>query len=372
MGRLDEAEAKLNTYLKKEGTSAKGHYFLGLVSFNKGEYQKALNSFQVSQDLSQNSNLDRLLDIQMDKSIRFRDYYDGHKPGSFNLFISYQAHKNVLGLSQDFVDKSLEGHILNYGLSLGYRPVDRINFVLEPTIIVTDRYTLDSSLKADSTLQSLDALQALATLPVTFFFGSNSGIQYNLSLNGYASYLPINTTNRELYLSSVFLKGRVLLDITQKLSADISVTAASDKGYNFASDDDDGTGPRSEVSLFLKHFLNRERSRFLTYGLGGSVKNATGVNARYQKGFVSVDYQIPSFWDTESSFELRYEYLTYPDKLVPRKDSKGAFAYTLTQPLTQNMALGYNIGVESNYSDVELYKYNDYYAGLQFTLGAGF
>jgi tetratricopeptide (TPR) repeat protein len=372
LGRLDEAEAKLNTYLKKEETSAKGYYYLGLTSFYKGQYQKALNSFQISQDLSRNSALDRLLDTQMDRSIRFRDYYDGHKPGSFGLFIGYEAHKNVLGLNPDSVEKKISGHILNYGISLGYRPIDRINFVFEPTIVIIDRYTLDQSLKADSILQSLDALQGLVSLPVTFFIGNNSSTQYNLSLNGYSTYLPINTTNRELYLSSVFLKGRVLFDLSQRLSTDISLVAASDKGYNFSSDDDDASGPRSEFTAILKHFLNQERTQIISYGLGASVKNASGVNVRYQKAVATLGYQMPTFWDTESSFDLKYEYLTYPDKATPRKDSKGVFTYTLMQPLNSTASLGYNLGAEVNSSDTELYKYDDYYAGIQFTLSTGF
>lgn len=377
-GRYDEAELTFDTFVKKiesgSASAAKGYYFLGLSSFYKGEYQKALNTFQVSQDVSRDTNLDRILDIQIDKSVRFRDYYDTHKPGSFALFIGYEAHKNVLGLSPDsVVDKSLNGHVFSYGVSLGYRPVDRINFIFEPSVAVLDRYTMDRSFKADSTLQALDLLQAVVSLPIVFYIGNNSGTQYNFSLNGYSIYLPINSTNRELYLSSVFVRGRILFDVNQKLSMDISLIGASDKGYNFSSEDDDATGTRTELAIAAKHFLDKERTQILTYGLGASIKNSIGVNTRYQKGRLSIGYQFSGPWENiTSGADLAYEYLNYPDKATPRKDNKGIIEYSIVQMLNPSSSLSYRLGTESNSSDVDLYKYDDIYAGLQYTLAVGF
>lgn len=376
LGRYKEAEASLDTFARKmdsAGTpSARGYYFLGLSYFYQGQYQKSLNAFQISQDVSQDVILDRSLDAQIDKSIRFRDYYDSHKPGTFAMFVGYEAHNNVLNLSSTSVDKSLNGHVFNYGLSLGYRPVDKMNFVLEPTAVVIDRYTLDKSFQADSTLQSLDVLQAGISLPVSFYFGDNRGMQYNISLNGFSTYLPVSSSNRDLYLSTVFLKLRTIFDVSQKMSMDISLIGGSDKGYTHTTEDDDLSGSRGEMTVVLKQLLNNERTEMLTYSLGGAVKNSTGINSRYQRGRLSVGYQFPSFAETNSSVDLAYEYLSYPDKTITRKDNKGELDYTISQTLTPSSTLNYSLGATVNTSDNEVYKYDDYYLGIQYVFVIGF
>lgn len=376
LGRYKEAEASLDAFAKKmdaSGTpSARGYYFLGLSYFYQGQYQKSLNTFQISQDISVDPQLDRTLDAQIDKSIRFRDYYDSHKAGTFAMFLGYQYHNNVLTLSSSSVDESLNGHVFNYGVSLGYRPVDKMNFVFEPTVTVVDRYTLDKTFKANSTLQALDVLQAAVSLPVLFYFGNNRGMQYNVSLNAFTTYLPINSTSRDLYLSSVFLKLKTLFDISQTMSMDIALTGGSDTGYNFTSDDDDSSGTRGDLTVLLRQLLNNDRTEMLTYSIGAAAKTSKGINNRYQKLIASLGYQFPSFAETNSTVQLTYENLSYPDKTVPRKDNKVELEYTVSQALTPSSTLNYSLGGTVNSSDVDIYKYDDYYLGLQYVLILGF
>lgn len=376
LGRYSEAEAALDAFAKKMesvGTpSARGYYFLGLAYFYQGQYQKSLNTFQISQDISVDPVLDRSLDTQIDKSIRFRDYYDSHKPGTFALFLGYEAHNNVLNLSSSSVGKSLNGHVFNYGLSLGYRPIDRMNFVFEPTVTVVDRYTMDRTFKADSTLQALDVLQAAVSLPVLFYFGNNRGVQYNVSINAFTTYLPINSTNRDLYLSSVFLKLRTLFDISQNMSMDISLLGGSDTGYNYTLEEDDSSGTRGDLTVLLRQILNSDRTELLTYSIGAAVKSSKGINYRYQKLRLAIGYQFPSFAETNSFVELDYENLSYPDKIVPRKDNKVDIKYTVSQSLTPSSTVNYSLGGAVNTSDSEVYKYDDYYLGLQYVFVVGF
>jgi len=374
--RYKEAEAVLDLYAKRmdaAGTpSARGYYFLGLAYFHQGQYQKSLNTFQISQDVSNDPQLDRTLDNQIDRSIRFRDYYDSHKPGTFAMFLGYEYHNNVLSLSASSVDKSLNGHVFNYGISLSYRPIDKMNFVFEPTVAVADRYTLDKSFKADSTLQALDVLQAAVSLPVLFYFGNNRSMQYNVSLNAYTTYLPINTTTRDLYLSSVFLRLRTLFDMSQTLSMDISLVGGADTGYNYTAEEDNQSGSRGELTVLLRQLLNFDRDELLTYSIGAATKSSSGINSRYQKLRATLGYQFPSFAETNSSVELEYENLSYPDKTVPRKDNRVELEYTVSQMLNPSSTVNYTLGGAVNSSDSDVYKYDDYFLGIQYVLVVGF
>ncbi|MGZ3727273.1 MAG: tetratricopeptide repeat protein [Pseudobdellovibrio sp.] len=369
--RNSEALDNFTQFIKKSDitTTARAQYFVGLMHFYDSDYEKALINFQLSQDLSTDPNLDRLNDIQIEKSIKFRDYYENHKKTNLMFFLGYEYNSDVIGVSQSLSDVNLSGHSLNYGTSISYRPIDKIDFVFEPALSVFDRYTLDRTFKSSSTIQADDMLQGLFSLP--FIFNTGGDMQFNLSANAYNTYLPITSTKRELYISSLFFKGKLLFDINRNSTIDTSLVVASDKSTAFTSDDNNATGARNELTAGFTHYFNNEKNNSIQYSFSYMTKNAEGVDVRYQKTGAAITYITPTFWDLSSQAILGYEYYFYPDMTTPRKDSKVSFDYTLTQTLNKNSSLGYLIGGLLSNSNEDLYNYNDVRAAVFYTFNFG-
>ena len=372
--RTDEALENFDNYIKKVevGSAAKAYYFTGLLYFNKGQYQKALNSFQAAQDLSNDSSLDKLIDVQIEKTIKYRDYYDGHKAGNLSFLLGYEFHTNAVGVSQVLTDENLNGHVFNYGASLSYRPIDKVNFVFEPALTIVDRYTLNKEFKSTVTIQEVDALQVLFSAPITFYFGNTNGMQYNLSLNAYNTYIPITSSSRDLYINSTFFKGQVLSDLTSQLSLDFSIVAATDKSQNFATTEANATGSRGEASIGLREYTNHDKTKSFLASISIVKKDAEGIDARYQKLDAGISFQFPSFGETKSTLSLDYGTLSYPDKLTPRKDTFTEVDYAIVQSLSEQSSLNYEIGGIQNSSDADFFKYDDYKIGIQYSVNFGF
>lgn len=372
LGQHDEAIENLNVFIKNNDISstARANYFIGLMYFYKGEYEKAINAFQISLDVSTDINLDKVTDIQIEKSIKYRDYYENHKKTNILFLVGYGFETNAIDISQDLSEESLNGHSLNYGTSISYRPIDKMDFVFEPTLSFVDKYSLDSKFKSNSTIQSNDSMQLVLSTPF-IFKNKDEDLQYNLSLNAYASYLPIVTTKRELYLASYFFKGKVLYDLSQSRLLDASIVIAADETKSYEGTDADATGTRYEISLMLSDFLNKEKNKNLTYGLSHILKDSKGIDAKYQKSAVVLGYLFPSFYETNSYVNTNFEYLEYPDKAVKRTDTRVSLDYAITQSIGRDANLSYILGAMLSSSNEDLYDFNDLRASVVYTYNLG-
>ena len=371
----DDSLANFASYIRKtdHASTARAYYFTGLVQFYKGEYERAGNSLELASDLSTDPKLDRVIDQLIERTLKYREYYETHTATNVNFLLGYNYDTDVLNISKELSTENLTGNIFNYGVSLSHRVIDQYNFIFEPSVAVLDTYTLDSTFKANSTVQANDLLQALVSAPVIFYVDdAKSSTRYDISLNAYTSYLPISSQARELYLSSLFLKGKTVTQLSSRFYLNVTGTAATDTSYAFTSDDDDASGLRLELYTSLVQYLSKEKNYSLSYDLGASTKNAKGINPRFTKYSAGLGYGFPSFMGTVSFVKLGFENLSYKDKAIPRTDSKSTFDYVLSKSLSAQSSLGVSFGADSNTSNVELYKYNDFNVGFQYLTGFGF
>ena len=373
LNNFDEALKGFNTFINKANinNSAKAYYYIGLIQFRRGEYDKALNSLELSLDVSSDPNLDKMSENLIDKVVRYQNYYENVKKNNVTLLAGYNYDTNVLNLSADSFADGLSGHVFSYGVSLSRKVVDRYNFVFEPTIAVLDSYTMDKSFKADSNVQSADALQLLLSVPIRFHYEDEElPNRFDFSLNGYALYIPLNTTQRELSLSSFFVKANVFTPLSLKWGIKYNSILAVDRSYGYTSDDDDASGLRFEFFTTFVRYLEAGRSLF--YDLGANYNSAKGINSRYKKYTGAIGYSYPSFKETQSSVRLSYHYLNYPDKASPRTDNQGSLSYNISKEINSQSAINFSLAAISNSSNLELNKFSDMVVGLQYSYSFGF
>jgi|GEM_PF-5097742 len=370
----DEALLQFKTYIQNTNArnTAKAYYYTGLIQFYQGEYEKALNSLELSLDISDDPKMDRMTEALIDKTIRYQNYYENNKRTNLLFLLGYNFDTNVLNLSQSSFGQNLNGHILGYGVALSHKWVDRYNFVFEPALAVLDNYTLDSQFKANSTLQSVDAFQVLLSAPLRFYFEKEKFTnKFDLTLNAYNVYLPVTTATRELALSSIYFKAQILTPFAADYALKYNTTIASDQAYGFTNEEDNASGVRVEFMVTLAKYLSQENNKNLFYDLGVNYSGTKGVNARNKKYFTAIGYIYPSFLNTVSALRLGYHYLNYSEKLAPRTDNQINFSYSISKSLHENSALSFSLGAVSNSSNVDLNKYSDVNLGLQYTFNIG-
>lgn len=375
LGNNERAQTSLEIFVRRSPLTetARAYYYIGLIQFNEGEYEKAINSLQLSLDTSSDPQLDNMSEALIDRAVRYQSYYENSKRANLTFLVGYTYDSNVINFSPDLFPEKLSGHVLNYGGSFAYKAVDKYNFVFEPTLAVLDAYTLDDSFKANSTVQSTDALQVLVSLPVKLY--TDEGLlsnRYEFSLNAYNVYLPLTSTKRELSVSSFFLRAQVLIPVTARYTMRYNAVLAVDKSHGFSSEDDDASGPRYELLATLVQYTSDSGLNNIFYDLGAEMSGAEGINARYRRYVAGLGYMYGSFWDTTSAVRLGYSYLEYPNKATPRRDNQVNFSYNINKDLSAGSAVGVTLGAVSNSSDTELNKYSDYSVGLLYTKNFGF
>lgn len=376
-GNYSEALVNFQTFVKNSdvanAATARAYYYIGLIQFELADYEKALYNLENSLDVSGDAKLDSMTEALIDKTIRYQNYFDNSKKTNITLLLGYNFDANAINLSPDSFDDSLNGNVLGYGISVSHKAFDRFNFVFEPTLAVLDNYTMDSKFRPNSTLQSTDALQALVSLPIRFFFDEEKiSNRYEASLNAYSVYLPVTTTTRELSLNSVFLKTQVSIPHSVNFAIRYSLTLAADTAYGFASEDDDSSGSRAEFLTTFTHFLSQQTLNNIFYDLGADSNAAKGINSRFRKFTGAVGYMYPSFWETISTMRLAISSLNYPDRSESRTDTQGGLSYNVVKSFSSGSTLGFSMSAVHNNSNITLNKYNDFVAGFQYTKSFGF
>lgn len=374
LNKNSEAIENLEIYIKKiEATkAARAYYFLGLAQFNSREFEKALNSLELSVDVSQDANLDKFSEGLIEKTIRYREFYENHKRTNINFLLGYNYDTNVVSINSDILSEDLTGHILNYGLSASHRFIDNLDFIFEPFISFTDTYTLDSSFEATSTIQANDMLQFSIGLPIVFSNEKYNNTSFDLSVNAYTAYLPNSEGSRELYLNSTFIKAGATKQFSKKWSSAANLSLAYDKSYVYSSDDDDSSGFRTDLSVDLNQFLTPENNEVLNYQFSYGNKNTSGNSAKYYKYGTVVQYLRPGFFKTNAAFKIAYDYLKYIEQTIPRVDNKYSLSYLVSFTAEQQNTFGFSLNANFNKSNSELYSYSDISLGFLYTKAIGF
>lgn len=371
----DNAARSLEIFIKRSPAqnTARAYYYLGRIQFQKGEYEKAIASLELSLDVSTDPKLDNMSEELLDKAIRYQYYYENSDRGNLTFLLGYSYDDNVLNLSKSLFPEKINGHVLNYGAALSYKVIDQYSFNLDPTLAVLDNYTFNESFQTNSTVQGADALQILASVPVRFTFGEGLlAKNFDISLNYYTVYLPMNGSKRELASASTFLRFQALTPWSSKFAMRYNAIVASDKASGFQLADDDASGTRLEVMLSPVQYLS-DMNHYLMYDLGYEQNTATGINARYKRYQAAINFGYASFGSSNSTLRLAYSNLSYPDKNIPRKDNQYSLSHTTSMPLGwSNSSLGITVGVTNNQSNIDFNKYTDFNAGLLFAKSFGF
>lgn len=337
------------------------YYYLGLSQFYKEDYEKSMNSFELSIDTSTDPEHDKKVEKLIEKSIESQNQLElSRKKSTLGLSLGYSYDSNALNVAD--TDSAYQGHILNTSAYYAYRIPQDKDASIEPTVYFADSRTFDKKLQATEDIQAADTTLILGTLPYKTVV---EGYRSTTSLNVGLYMLPSDTQNREISIALIYLKQNLGSRLDDSWDLDGQLIIGRDQSQlNFTNAEDNQNAIKYDLSGALKYKFGRSKN--LTAELGAILNEAEGSNASYNKLYSNISYEQPTWGTTYSLLKLSYGTTDYSLSELGRKDDYVAINYSITKDLTERTTLNGFLGLSKNDSTIDDYTYDDVSAGVQY------
>lgn len=365
----DAAVESFNKYIDSVNpeNSTRGYYFLGQIYTKQKKYDEALTHYELASDTSTDLKLDKAIDSSIERTLKLQRLNDRNKTNNLALLLGYGYDDNAVNLNASFFEENLKGHAFNYGGSYSYLVSNSATSRFEPTLAVVDSYTLDGKFKSNEVVQSKDALQINAVLPLQFSFSNNKeGNLYNLALSNYAVYLPLNSTKRELALTSIGVTYSLRQTLHSKLALKYELNLNFDRSYGFTDESDDASGLRSEAKVGGVYDLSYSFVERLNGNVGAELSATKGTNTKYRKYYVDVGFSNTLSKQLTANSLLQYYHLNYYEKSPVRSDNKIALTYALTYEISEDSVFDASLKYSDIKSTIDLNTSRDLSVSLQY------
>lgn len=369
--RYDEAIQVLEKALENRDVQNQApiYYFIGLAQYSKEEYENAISTLETAMDISRNPKLDDRIERAIDKVIRRQQFLEATKlRNKIWYFLGLGYDSNILNLSADsFPGTSLSGYTATYGGGYSYAVLLNPDYSVVPEINVSDSYSTDSKLAANSTLQSVDALQVGVLVPLQIQTRYLSDSDYTRVAVSYKNiYLPITNSQRSLAFTSLQLTLSAVLQMARGYYFNPQFYYADEKSkVTYASEDDQQTASRYGVGLNNQFLVGSNHSLFFNFE--GEKNQAKGRNEIYDKAGVTLAWEFQFAETFRSRLQGQYVLTDYSQRDDPRHDKATSANLDILKFFSDNKALTFTFGFKSNTSNNSLYQYSDSFFAFIFS-----
>jgi len=341
---------------------ASAYFYIGLSQYQKGQYEQAVNSFELATDTSTDASLDRKSEIMIEKAVQIQNQIERDKiKWTVGLGAGLQSDTNVLNTKE--TDKSYKGYALSWNAFVAYKAYSDKDSLFEPMLYYSDMLTYDSSFKDDTDLKKSDATQILLSLPFKVRYNAFTS-RSSLNLGYYL--LPNDANQKSLAITLFFFRQDVSIPVNKEYDASIKVVVGRDQSqlsYSDAADNQNSV--KFELGTGFDYHLPTKQGHTVSTLLGYIINSAQGDNAKYNKYYIDLSYVMPSFLETESTFKSEYSSANYFKSSNDRKDSSLSISYALSKDVSEHSNMSLIATQNYNYSTVDTNKYDDTVIGLQ-------
>lgn len=337
------------------------YYYLGLAQFYKADYERAMNSFELSIDTSKDTEHDKRVDRMIEKCIHIQNQIETDKlKHTLGFTAGYMYDSNGLNVAPQ--EDVVVGHVFNVSGFYSFKFYQNKDSSVEPTFYIADQHTLDYKLKLTDQMQAADHSMLLASIPYKIIV---DGYRSTTSMNVGLYMLPSDSSTREMSIALIYVKQ----NLGTRLNADLDldgqlIIGRDDSQITFFDAADNQTAIKYDLSGALKYSLRRMQS--LVGELGFILNDADGENASYNKVYVNLSYELPSFKNTFSTFKSSYGYTNYSMSELGRKDTFIGINYLVSKDLTDRTTLNGFVSLSRSESTIEDYIYGDSTIGVQY------
>jgi tetratricopeptide (TPR) repeat protein len=371
-GQYDEATTLIEGALKTADIKAQGalYYLIGIAQYETEKYDSALASFETALDISTDPKLDEKIDMYIERTIKAQMFYDNAKTkNKFSYFVGLGYDSNIINLNREsFADTNLGSVSALYGLNYSHRLINNLGYSMTPEVFVSDNYSLDTSFKATTTVQSGDALQYGLTIPLQFnieMLSTFDSIQITPLYK--AIMLPQNDKKRELAITSISLATKLNLYASETYSLYPSVSVTKDTSQlTYSNSDDDQSATRIDAQL-TNQFIVSELKHRLTFTALGESNTAKGKNASYRKYGAQFNSLFAVVKDLHFGPGLKYHEADYYQRTTPRRDRFTGFTFDVNYFISGDRLLSATLGRASNNSSSEINTYQDFSFSVAFS-----
>ncbi len=361
----EQAVKVLDEVTKSETSSkvSKAYLYLGLCQYIRKEYEKSVNSLELSLDTSTDPKHDAQVEKLIEKVLQAQAQAEKNKlKYTLGFGLSYMYDTNVLSIKEND-DRSLKGNVLNVAVFGSYKVYADETSSVEPIIFLSDNLTYTSKFEESDYLKSVDATQFLVSVPYKIRFKDGNN---DVSVNAGLFFLPNGNERRKLAIQTIFLKENLNYNLSAVNSVTIKlVTGVDQSEVEFSDEEDDQSALKVDLAIGMRSYLPNLKNHMLSGDLGFLVNEAKGNNAKYRKLYATVGYSKPQFGTMNEAIKLSYYKSDYIKSVPDRTDSNYGATYSLAADLTERLSLTGMLSYSKTKSIVEEYEYSDYTVGLQ-------
>lgn len=362
-GKYDEAVKTLESALKVMDLKSQGpiYYLIGVAHYQNENYESALASFENALDTSQNPKLDNKIDAYIEKTLKAQAFNDSIKfKNTLSYFIGLGHDSNIINLNKDnFTDVDLGSYSALYGLSYSYRLIHKMNYSVIPEVSISDNYSMDTSFKATSTIQSSDALQWGFLIPWKFkvsMASANDSMDIHLGFKNIM--LPSENSKRDSAIHSFYVVTKSDLHFSSYYTVSPQLSFSKDTSLlTYLDPLDDQSALKIEFVLGNKYLV--EESHQLLANLIYETNKADGANASYNKYGIHTGAQFSFIDRVYFGPYLKYLETDYYDRATERHDRNTMFSFDLTKYFSGSQSLAFTLSRSSNSSSNDLNNYQD-------------
>lgn len=339
-------------------------FFAGVIDFELESYSSAKTQFEFVLDESQDPNLDQQAESYLEQIANIMSFQAEQKKKfifSGQLGLSYDS--NILQVSSSSstsdTQTGLAGFRWNYGASVEWRPLFKVDKEFTPIFSVSDMYSTDESFQGVAEFQNTDPQVLSLSLPYKWkgqFRDQPTVLGFTL-LSESIFMNSDGAGEREQIVSTLALKTDLTQIRSENRMSVYSLELRSDDSKIEAGADDDLTSQRITLGTVQTYFKNSKKTEAMLADASMSVNQAEGKNASYTRLDLGLGYTMP--WKLDSSLLARVGLYRadYSESTTGRADTNLTLSLNASKPISEklNLTLGATFIQNSSSEDDSTY-----------------
>lgn len=365
--KLNDVDVAIKTFgyvidSNNSSLSPSAAMYQGLLYKQKNQLEEAKNSFQYVLDKTNDANLDKKAEQQIEDILSLQKFEeDAKKKFSYSLYSGVLYDSNVLNITQNNSALDLEAYRVLYGGSFEYRAIHKQKHTWTPRLLASDIYSFDKSLQSNSTVQSVDPLQFEVALPYSYnFLLLNTSSTIIISPAYSQIYMNLDQSGRKRVYSTTSLGSQLTTSFKETWVNSLRFDYSNDIFHPETAAIDDQSANKYNFTIGNTKFFDSKGTKSLNLDLSYMRNDAEGDNAFYNRLLVTVGGTFPIHTHWISYGKMDYLKQDFNKNEASRLDN----IYILTAGGIYNINSKFNLNIygqyQENQSNVAFFDFNKF------------
>lgn len=355
---------------KDERLGANGAFYAGIVDYQKENYDSAKGMFEYVLDNSKDPKIDQQAETYLEQISNIKLYQAmASKKFIVNANMGIMYDSNILSVATNSATNAA-GLRAVYGGSVEYRGIYTEKHELSGILSLSDFYSTDTALAANSTLQNADPITV--TLKVPYRFKKES---YTFGIAPYYESIQLNADgvgSREVIINSTAVAIDQIFIVSESYFLNVTMDFRRDVSLLTATAIENQSATKTVLFVTNTYFTDQKRSSAVGVELGYTLNKADGDNQTYNKIDLAASYFAPLTKEWIWNARLGLANQNYNLNSSGRADNNIGLSGGVRTQLTDTLGLAFNLGYNTNQSNIASNSYNKYSIATALSWNASF